>query len=185
MSVYAWNIFLENAIKIVSIFPSYWASEAETFRNHHHFTSSCRTQWKHLVFINEPVPCINVCRIPFSVTPVHRTVHQKNESWTDGNSLIRKIQMCCSVKCTRVSGNVHWCSVYMLAITTFEILILASFDVTFVTKLWVPSRNLNHSLLDFVCFLRSVWNLVCIFLLMNSILIEAKHVWHVLLSSLL
>ena len=44
-------------------------------------------------------------RTPFSVVPIHRTVHHKNESLTNGNSLYRKIQMCSCVKCTRVSGN--------------------------------------------------------------------------------
>ena len=42
---------------------------------------------------------------PFSVVPIHRNVHHKNENWTDGNSLSWKIQMCSCVKCTRVSGN--------------------------------------------------------------------------------
>ena len=105
MPVYAWKIFHENAIEMVSIIPSNRASEAQTFRNHHHLASSHRTQWKHLVFITERVSCIHVWWTPFSVVPIHRTVHHKNESWTDGNSLSRKIQMCSCVKCTRVSGN--------------------------------------------------------------------------------
>ena len=58
-----------------------------------------------LVFITERVSCIHVWRTPFSVVPIHRTVHHKNESWTDGNSLSRKIQMCFCVKCTQVSGK--------------------------------------------------------------------------------
>ena len=103
--LYAWKIFIENAINMVSIIPSNRASEAQTFRNHHHLASSHRTQWKHLVFIGERVSCIHVWRTPFSVVPIHRTVHHKNESWTDGNSLSRKIQMYSCVKCTRVSGN--------------------------------------------------------------------------------
>ena len=82
-----------------------WASEAQTFRNHHHLASSHRTEWKQLVFISERISCMHVWRTPFSVVPIHRTVHHKNESWTDGNSLSRKIQMCSCVKCTRVSGN--------------------------------------------------------------------------------
>ena len=35
MSVYAWKIFFENAIEMVSINPSIKGSEAQTFRNHH------------------------------------------------------------------------------------------------------------------------------------------------------
>ena len=105
MPVYAWKIFLENAIEMVSIIPSSRANEAQTFRNHHHLAASHRTQWKHPVFISERLSCIHVWRTPFSVVPIHRTVHQKNESWIDGNSLTRKIQMCSCVKCTRVSGN--------------------------------------------------------------------------------
>ena len=105
MPVYTWKIFLENAIEMVSIIPSNRASEAQTFMNHHHLASSNRAQWKHLVFISERVSWIHVWRTPFSVVPIHRTVHHKNESWTDGNSLSRKIQMCFCVKCTRVSRN--------------------------------------------------------------------------------
>ena len=105
MPVYAWNIFLESAIEMVSIIPSNRASEARTFRNHHHLASSHRTHWKHLVFITEMVSCIHVWRTPFSVIPIRRTVHHKNKSWTDVNSLSRKIQMYSCVKCTRVSGN--------------------------------------------------------------------------------
>ena len=105
MPVYAWKIFFENAIKMVLIIPSNRASEAQTIRNDHHLASSHRTQWKHLLFISEWVSCIHVWRTPFSVVPIHRTVHHKNESWTDGNSLSRKIQMCSCVKCTWVSGN--------------------------------------------------------------------------------
>ena len=104
--VYAWKIFLEHAIEMVSIIiTSNRGSEAQTFRNYHHLASSHRTQWKHLLFIAERVSGIHVRRTPFSVVPIHRTVHHKNESWTDGNSLSRKIQMCSCVKCTRVSGN--------------------------------------------------------------------------------
>ena len=58
--MYAWKIFFENAIKMVLIIPSNTASEAKTFRNHHHLASSHRTQWKHLVFISERVSCIHV-----------------------------------------------------------------------------------------------------------------------------
>ena len=58
-----------------------------------------------MVSISERVSCIHVWRTPFSVIPIHGTVHHKNENWTDGNSLSRKIQMCYCVKCTRVSGN--------------------------------------------------------------------------------
>ena len=112
MPVYAWKIFLENAIEMVSIIPSNRASEAQTFRNHHHLASSHRTQWKHLVFITESVSCIHVWRTPFSVVPIHRTVHHKNESWTDGNSLSRKIQMCSCVKFRESVVTFHWCSVY-------------------------------------------------------------------------
>ena len=60
MPVYARKIFLENAIKMVSIFQSNRASQAQTFRNDHPLTSSHRTQWKHLVFISERVSCIHV-----------------------------------------------------------------------------------------------------------------------------
>ena len=49
MPVYAWKIFLENAIEMVSIIPSNRANEAQIFMNHHHLASSHRTQWKHLV----------------------------------------------------------------------------------------------------------------------------------------
>ena len=105
MPVYAWKIFLENAIEMVSIIPSNRASEAQTFRNHRHLASSHRTQWKHLVFISERVSCIHLWRTRFSVVPIHRTVHHKTESWTDGNSLSRKIQVCSCVKCQRVNGN--------------------------------------------------------------------------------
>ena len=105
MPAYAWKIFLVNAIEMVSIIPSNAASEAQTFRNHHHLANSHRTQRRHLVFISERVSCIHVWRRSFSVVPIHRTVHHKNESWTDGISLSRKIQMCSCVKCTRVSGN--------------------------------------------------------------------------------
>ena len=96
---------LKNAIEMVSIIPSNRASEAQTFRNHHHLESSHITRWKHMVFITVRVSCIHVWRTPFSLVPIHRTVHHKNESWTDGNSLSRKIQMCSCVKCMRVSGN--------------------------------------------------------------------------------
>ena len=91
---------------MVSIIPSNRASEVQTFRNHHHLASSHRTHWKHLVFITERVSCIQVWRTPFSIVPIHRTVRHKNESWTDGNSLSREIQMCSCVtcKCTRVCG---------------------------------------------------------------------------------
>ena len=105
MPVYAWKIFLENAIEMVLIIPSNRASEAQTFRNHHHLASSHRTQLKHLMFFSERVSCIPVWRTPFSVVPTHRTIHHKNESWTDGNSLSRTIQMCSCVTYTRVSGN--------------------------------------------------------------------------------
>ena len=105
MLVYAWKIFHENAIKMGSIIPSDKASSAKTSRNHHHLASSHKTQWKHLVFISERVWCIHVWRTPFSLVPIHRTVHHKNESWTDGNPLSRKVQMCSCVKCTRVSGT--------------------------------------------------------------------------------
>ena len=105
MLEYAWKIFLENAIEIVSIIPSKRANEAQTFRNHHHLANSHRTQWKHLVYISERVSCIHVWRRPFSVVQIHRTVHHKNESWTDGNSVSWKIQMCSCVKCTWVSGK--------------------------------------------------------------------------------
>ena len=105
MPVYAWKIFLENAVNMISIIPSNRASEAQTFRNHHHLASSHKTQWKHLVFISERVSCIHVWRTRCSVVPIHRTEHHKNESWTDGSSLSRKIQMCSCVKCTRVNGN--------------------------------------------------------------------------------
>ena len=57
---YAGKIFLENAIKMVSIISSNRASEAQTFRNYHRLASSHRSQWKHLVSINEKVPCIHV-----------------------------------------------------------------------------------------------------------------------------
>ena len=87
MPVYAWKIFLENAIEMVSIIPSSRASEAMTFRNPRHLANSHRTQWKHLVVISERLLCIHVWRTRFSVVPIHRTVHQKNESWTDGNSV--------------------------------------------------------------------------------------------------
>ena len=99
MPVYAWKIFLENAIEMVSIILSKRAGEAQIFRNHHHLASSHWTRWKHLAFIIERVSCIHVWRTPFSVVPT------KHESWTDGNSLSRKIQMCFCVKCTQVSGN--------------------------------------------------------------------------------
>ena len=105
MPVYAWKIFLENTIEMVSIIPSNRASEAQTFRNNHPLANFHRTQWKHVVFISEGVSCIHVWRTPLSVVPIYRTVHYKNESWTDGHSLSRKIQMCSCVKCTRVSGN--------------------------------------------------------------------------------
>ena len=109
MPVYAGRIFLENAIEMVSNIPSNIASEVQTFRNHYmyHLASSHRTQWKHLVFISERVSFIHVWRTPFYVVPIHRTVHHKNESWTDSISLSRKIQMCSCVtcKCTRISGN--------------------------------------------------------------------------------
>ena len=101
MPVYAWKIFLENGM--VSIIPSNRTSEAQTFRNHHHLASSHRTQWKHLVFISERVSCIHVWPTQFSVVPKDCTPSKK--SWTNGNSLYRKIQMCSCVKCTRVSGN--------------------------------------------------------------------------------
>ena len=67
MPVYAWKIFLENAIEMVSIIPSNRASEAQTSRTHHHLASSHRTQRKHLVFISEKVTCIHVWQTPFSV----------------------------------------------------------------------------------------------------------------------
>ena len=77
--------------------------------------NSHRTQWKHLMFISERVSCIHVWRRPFSVVPIHRTVHHKDESWTDSNSLSRKIQMCSCVKCTWVSGKFS----LMLSIITY------------------------------------------------------------------
>ena len=40
MPEYAWKIFLENAIEMVSIIPSKRASEAQTFRNYHHLANS-------------------------------------------------------------------------------------------------------------------------------------------------
>ena len=116
MPEYAWKIFLENAIETVSIIPSNRARETQTFRNDHHLASSYRTQWKQLVLICERVSCINVWRTPFSVTPIHRTVHHKNVSWTDDNTLSRKVQMCSCVKCTRVSGNFSLkLSIYIIA----------------------------------------------------------------------
>ena len=45
---------------MVSIIPSNRASEAQTFRNHHHLASSHRTQWKYLVFIRERISCTRV-----------------------------------------------------------------------------------------------------------------------------
>ena len=122
MPVYAWKIFLENAIEMVSIIPSNRASEAQTFRNHHHLASSHRTQWKLLLFISERVSCIHVSRTPFSVEPIHRIVNHKSESWTDGNALSRRIQMCFCVKCTRVSGNFS----LMLSISSFLLHLIMS-----------------------------------------------------------
>ena len=41
--MYAWKVFLENAIKLVSIIPSNRESEAQTFMNRHHFENSIET----------------------------------------------------------------------------------------------------------------------------------------------
>ena len=76
-------------------------------------------------------------RTPFSVVPIHRTVHHNNESWSDGRSPSRKIQMCSCVKCTRVSGNFS----LMLSIKAHQslslicvltILVQTSFEVFFI-----------------------------------------------------
>ena len=75
--------------------------------------SGTTTTWQVLIELNGNIWCPLVkgyfafmCdETPFSAVPIHRTEHHKNESWTDGNSLSRKIQMCSYVKCMRVSGN--------------------------------------------------------------------------------
>ena len=70
--------------------------------------------WQVPIELNENVCCsLHVWRTPFSVVPIHRTVHHKNESWTDGNSLSRKIQMCsCVLSVHKSVVTFHWCSVY-------------------------------------------------------------------------
>ena len=152
MPVYAWKIFLENAIEIISIIPSNRASEAHTFRNHHHhLASSHKTQWKHLVFSSERVSCIHVWRTPFSVVPIHGTVHHKNESWTEGNSLSRKIQMCSCVKCTQVSGN------FSLMPSIFKILIIRKLThYCFVQGLFVVYKK-NANVVRVTLSRRSLW----------------------------
>ena len=105
MRLYVWKIFHENAIKMVSIIPSNGESEAPIFRKHYNFAISHRNQWKQLVLVNERMPWFHSWRIPFSVVPIHGTVHHKNESWSDGISLFRKNQKCSFVKCTQVIGN--------------------------------------------------------------------------------
>ena len=120
MPVYARKIFLENAIEMVSIILSNRASETQTFRNHHYLASSHRTQWKHPVFITESVSCIHVWRTPFSV-------QHKNESWTDGNPLSRKIQNAPVLSVRESVVTFHWCSVYILECKKYD-RILISFN---------------------------------------------------------
>ena len=105
MLLYAWKIFHENAIEMFLIIPSNRESEAPVFRKYHNFVISHRNQWKQLVLVNERVSWVHSWRIPFSVVPIHGTVHHKNESWSDGSSLFRKTQKCSFVKCTWVIGN--------------------------------------------------------------------------------
>ena len=111
MPVYAWKIFLENAIEIVSVIPSNRAIEAQTFRNHRHLSSSHRTQWKHLVFITERVSCIHVWRTPFSVVPIHRTVHHKTKS--EQTAILYPERSKCAPLLSVSVVPFHWCSVYV------------------------------------------------------------------------
>ena len=110
MPVYAWKIFLENAIEMVSIIPSNRASEAQTFRNHHHLASSHRTRWKHLVFISERVSCIHAWQTPFSVVPIHR-----NEMKAEQTAILCSERSKCAPVLSVCESVVtfHWCSVYL------------------------------------------------------------------------
>ena len=108
--VFAWKIFLENAIKIISIIPSNRASEAQTCQQH--LASSYSSQWKHLVFISERVSCIHVWWTPFSVVPVNRTTPQKWKLNRRQFSVQKDPDalLCLSVRKSVVTF--HWCSVY-------------------------------------------------------------------------
>ena len=66
-----------------------------------------------LVSIYERVSCIHVWRIPFSVEPIHRFVHHKNESWRDGNSLYRKSQIVPLLNVREPLVTFHWRWVYI------------------------------------------------------------------------
>ena len=51
MPEYTWKVLLENAIEMVMIIASDRESKGLTFRNHDHFASSYRSQWKQLALI--------------------------------------------------------------------------------------------------------------------------------------
>ena len=116
MPVYAWKIFLENNIEMVLIIPRNRESEAQTFRKHHNFETSYRTQWKQLVFVNERVSCIHVWQIPFSVVPIYRTVHQKNESWIGGSLCPERIKSAPLLSVRESLVMFHCCSVYLFCL---------------------------------------------------------------------
>ena len=103
--VYAWKIFLENAIEMVSIFDQIEQARLRL--------SGTTTTWQVPIDLNGNIWCSLAKGYRTFMYAEHRFLYYrfiglytaKNENWTDGNSLSRKIQTCSCVKCTRVNGN--------------------------------------------------------------------------------